>query len=136
MPSHLLEGKDRDKETADGYTWSGGPWMMPAGGWQKGSQITLVPNPNYWGTKPKLDKIVFRIITDTSAEFQAFKANETMMIYPQPQPDAVDPVTAGVPGLTAASTDATGNRRPLWLRNSESPFADVTGRPPCACAAA
>src|SRR5947209_12920508 len=96
MPSHLLEGKDRDKETTDGYTWSGGPWMMPPGGWQKGTQITLVPNPNYWGTKPKLDKIVYKIIKDTSAEFQAFKAGETMLIYPQPQPDAVDQIQAGL----------------------------------------
>jgi len=128
MPSHLLEGKDRDKETADGYTWSGGPWMMPAGGWQKGSQITLVPNPNYWGTKPKLDKIVFRIITDTSAEFQAFKANETMMIYPQPQPDAVDQVKAGVPGVNQFFTDQTGNLEALWFHNGKAPFDDVKVR--------
>ena len=67
FPSHLLEGKDRDKETADGYTWSGGPWMMTPGGWQKGTQLTLVPNPGYWGTKPKLDKLVVKFITDSSA---------------------------------------------------------------------
>ena len=128
MPSHLLEGKDRDKETADGYTWSGGPWMMPAGGWQKGTQVTLVPNPNYWGTKPKLDKIVFKFITDTSAEFQAFKANETMMIYPQPQPDAVDQIKAGIPGVNQFFTDQTGNLEALWFNNGKAPFDDVNVR--------
>ena len=25
-PSHILKGKDRDAETKDGYSWSGGPW--------------------------------------------------------------------------------------------------------------
>jgi peptide/nickel transport system substrate-binding protein len=128
MPSHLLEGKDRDKETADGYTWSGGPWMMPPGSWQKGSQLTLVPNPNYWGTKPKLDKIVYKFIPDTSAEFQAFKANETMVIYPQPQPDAVDQIKAGIPGINQFFTDQTGNLEALWFHNGKPPFDDVKVR--------
>jgi peptide/nickel transport system substrate-binding protein len=128
MPSHLHEGKDRDKETADGYTWSGGPWMMPPGSWQKGSQLTLVPNPNYWGTKPKLDKIVYKFIPDTSAEFQAFKANETMVIYPQPQPDAVDQIKAGIPGINQFFTDQTGNLEALWFHNGKPPFDDVKVR--------
>jgi peptide/nickel transport system substrate-binding protein len=124
MPSHLLKGKDRAKEIANGYTWSGGPWMMPAGGWQKGSQATLIPNPNYWGTKPKLDKIVYKFITDTSAEFQAFKAGETMAIYPQPQPDAVDQIKAGLTGFNQFFTDQTGNLEALWFHNGKAPFND------------
>jgi len=123
-PSHLLEGKDRDKETANGYTWSGGPWMMPPGGWQKGSQLTLVPNPNYWGTKPKLDKIVYKFITDTSAEFQAFKSGEVQLIYPQPQPDAVDQIKAGIAGSNSFYTPDTGNLEALWFNNGKAPFND------------
>src|SRR5437588_5818805 len=38
LPAHLLEGKDRNKEMADGYTWSGGPWKIDS--WQKGTQAT------------------------------------------------------------------------------------------------
>jgi peptide/nickel transport system substrate-binding protein len=121
-PSHLLQGKDRNKETANGYTWSGGPWMIQS--WNKGADATLVPNPNYWGTKPKLDKIVYKFITDTSAEFQAFKANETMVIYPQPQPDAVDQIKAGVPGVNQYFTDQTGNLEALWFHNGKAPFND------------
>jgi peptide/nickel transport system substrate-binding protein len=102
--------------------------MMPANGWEKGTQITLVPNPNYWGTKPKLDKLVFKIITDTSAEFQAFKANETSMIYPQPQPDAVDQIKAGIPGINQYFTDQTGNLEALWFDNGVAPFNDAKVR--------
>jgi peptide/nickel transport system substrate-binding protein len=124
MPSHLLQGKDRAKEMADGYTWSGGPWMMPAGSWQKGSSITLVPNPNYWGDKPKLDKIVYKVIKDTSAEFQAFKAGETQAAYPQPQPDAVDQIKAGLTGFNQFFTDQTGNLEGLWFHTGKPPFND------------
>jgi len=126
MPSHLLEGKDRDKATANGYSWSGGPWMIQS--WNKGADATLVPNPNYWGVKPSLDKIVFKFITDTSAEFQAFKANETMVIYPQPQPDAVDQIKAGVPGVNQYFTDQTGNLEALWFNNGKAPFDDAKVR--------
>jgi peptide/nickel transport system substrate-binding protein len=128
MPSHLLEGKDRAKETANGYTWSGGPWMMPPGGWQKGSQATLIPNPQFWGTKPKLDKIVYKFITDTSAEFQAFKAGETMAVYPQPQPDAIDQIKAGLPGFNSFFTSDTGNLEALWFHNGKAPFNDPNVR--------
>jgi len=128
FPSHLLEGKDRDKEMADGYTWSGGPWMMPPGSWHKGSDVTLVPNPNYWGTKPKLDKIVFKFITDTSAEFQAFKANEVQLVYPQPQPDSVDQIKAGIPGVNQFFTDQTADLEALWFNNGKPPFDDLKVR--------
>jgi ABC-type transport system substrate-binding protein len=121
-PSHLLEGKDRNKETAAGYTWSGGPWKIES--WQKGTQATLVPNTNYWGPKPKLGKVVIRFITDTSAEFQAFKADETQVIYPQPQPDAVDQIKAGLPNVNTVYTADTGNLEALWFNNGSAPFND------------
>ncbi len=68
----------------DGYTWSGGPWFAK---WNKGDDIILTPNPNYWGAKPHLDKVVFKFQTDTAAEFQAFKSGQVDAIYPQPQLD-------------------------------------------------
>jgi peptide/nickel transport system substrate-binding protein len=121
-PSHLLQGKDRNKETANGYTWSGGPWMIQS--WNKGADATLVPNPGYWGTKPSLDKIVFKFITDTSAEFQAFKAGETLMAYPQAQPDAIDQIKAGLTGFNTFFTADTGNLEALWFHNGKAPFND------------
>jgi len=122
LPAHLLEGKDRNKEMANGYTWSGGPWKIDS--WQKGTQATLVPNPNYWGPKPKLDKIVFRFITDSSAEFQAFKADEVQVIYPEPQLDVVDQIKTGLPGINSVYTADTGNLEALWFNNGSAPFND------------
>ncbi|MFE7561771.1 ABC transporter family substrate-binding protein [Kitasatospora sp. NPDC057500] len=37
--------------------------------------LTLVPDPNWWGAKPKADRIVFRVMTQ-SATTQAFLNNE------------------------------------------------------------
>lgn len=129
-PSHLLEGKDRNAEMKDGYEFSGGPWMMAGGkaGWVKTDNITLVPNPKYWGEKPRLDKVIFKIQADTSAEFTAFKSGQTSMIWPQPQPDAVDQINAGLPGVSKDITAKTGNFEALWLNNGVFPFNDVAVR--------
>lgn len=83
LPKHILEGKDRNKEMVNGFKWSGGPWIMEA--WKKGQEISYVPNEKFWGEKPKLDRVVFRFITDSSAELQAFRTGQVQMIHPQQQ---------------------------------------------------
>ncbi|MBA2607697.1 MAG: peptide ABC transporter substrate-binding protein [Actinobacteria bacterium] len=126
FPSHLLQGKDRDAEMKDGYKFSGGPWILEA--WNKTDNITLVPNPNFWGTKPNLDKVIFKVQADTSAEFTAFKSGQVSAIYPQPQLDAVDQINAGLPGTKKDINAKTGNFEALWLNNAVAPFDDLAVR--------
>jgi peptide/nickel transport system substrate-binding protein len=125
-PSHILQGKDRNTEMKDGYKFSAGPFIIDS--WEKGNQITLVPNPNYFGSKAHLDKVIFKIQADTSAEFQAFKANEVSAIYPQPQLDAVDAINAGLPGVQKEISVETGNFESLWINNAKAPFDDKAVR--------
>ncbi|MER5636445.1 ABC transporter family substrate-binding protein [Kitasatospora sp. NPDC002227] len=52
----------------------GGPFKI--GTLDKSAQtLTLVPNPDWWGPKPKLDKITYRVL-DSAAITQAFLNNE------------------------------------------------------------
>jgi len=44
--------------------------------WETGKQIVLARNPDYWGAKPYLDKIIIRIIQDQPAALTALKAGE------------------------------------------------------------
>jgi oligopeptide transport system substrate-binding protein len=44
--------------------------------WMHEDHITLVKNPDYWGKKPKLDEIVYKMITDVNSEFAAYQNNE------------------------------------------------------------
>jgi peptide/nickel transport system substrate-binding protein len=122
-PAHLV--KDHS-EVANGYNWSAGPWKLDH--WTKDVEWVLVPNENYWGPKPKLDKVVFKLISDTSAEFQAFKAGEVLGIYPQPQLDAVDQINAGLPDAKAQYSGETGNAEGLWFNNEKPPFNDKNFR--------
>ena len=127
LPSHLLEGKDRAAEMANGYSWSGGPWTIES--WQKGESLTLVPNDGYWGTKPNLDKVVFKFVTDSASEFRAFNDNEVDGIYPQPSVEIVDQIASG--GLDDANTlytAETGNTEGLWINTEAPPLNDVKVR--------
>ncbi len=124
-PSHILEGQDRNAAMVNGYDFSGGPWVIEA--WNKGSEVTLVPNENYWGDVPKLDSVTFRFVTDTSAEFQAYQAGEVAAIYPQPQLDVIDAINSGVDGNNSFTAN-TGNIEALWMNNAEFPFDSVAVR--------
>lgn len=125
QPSHLLEGKNRDKLMKDGYSWSGGPWIAK---WQKGVSVTLTPNANYYGTKPTIQKVIFKIIADTASEFQAFKAGEVLGIYPQPLPAAIAAIKGGVPNTKSIVNAETAAVEALFMNNGKFPFDDKVVR--------
>ena len=60
-----------------------GPMLVQS--FKPDQQVTLVPNPNYWGKKATVSKVVFIPITDSNSEVNAFRAGEVDMIYPQNQ---------------------------------------------------
>lgn len=120
LPQHLLDGKDRSAIMKDGYSFSGGPWIIDS--WKKGTSITLVPNKNYWGEKPKLDKVTFQIITDTAAAFQALKSGQVQALYPSPQLDAISQIKAGVPNTNVKVDAESSNLEALWMNDTAFPF--------------
>ena len=129
LPSHLLKGKNQHAIMKDGYTFSGGPYEMPAGGWKKGVSIELVPNPKWYGAdKSHLDKVIFTLVTDTSAEFAAFKAGTVKMIYPQPQLDVVSQIGSGIPGANSLYNADTGSFEVIWMNDQAGALSDVKVR--------
>ncbi|GAA1911600.1 ABC transporter substrate-binding protein [Nocardioides hwasunensis] len=120
LPSHLLKGKDRDALMKDGYDWSGGPWLIDE--WKRGTSVTLVPNPEWWGEKPHLDKVTFQFIGDTAAAFQALKSGQVDALYPSPQLDVMSQIESGIPGTRSEADAQTGNLEAIWLNNSAFPF--------------
>jgi peptide/nickel transport system substrate-binding protein len=69
------EGSDvRFGEYATEHPTGTGPFMFDS--WDKGQQITLVANPDYWGEPPKVAKVIVRTIGDPTARVQALKNGE------------------------------------------------------------
>ncbi len=125
-PSHILAGKNRDAMTKNGYAWSGGPWKIAK--WNRGVDVTLIPNDKYWGEKAKISKVIFKFIPDTAAQFKAFQTGEVLGVYPQPQPDSVDLIKKGLPNAKSAYTADTGSIEALWMNNAKAPLDSVPVR--------
>jgi peptide/nickel transport system substrate-binding protein len=91
-------------------TYSGGPYII-SGKAVKTTSVTEVPNPKWYGkTKPSLDKVVFRVITDQTQEVPALQNNEVQAIYPQPNAD----ITAAVAKLAPQKIDSYLGKGLTW----------------------
>jgi oligopeptide transport system substrate-binding protein len=51
-----------------------GPFILTE--WTHQDHLTFKPNPNYWGTKPKLTTLTMKMITDANASLAGYKNNE------------------------------------------------------------
>jgi len=78
-----------DVIAANGEKWTeppnyigNGPFVLTE--WVHQDHITLKPNSNYWGAKPKLSEIQLKMITDINASLAAYKNNELDMTTVQP----------------------------------------------------
>jgi peptide/nickel transport system substrate-binding protein len=69
-----------------------GPFVFKE--WVEGDHITVTANDNYWGGRPKIDEIIWRVIPDDSARFLALKAGDIHGLE-----------TATVEDLASAETD-------------------------------
>jgi peptide/nickel transport system substrate-binding protein len=55
-----------------------GPFIFKE--WRQGDQVVLDANPNYWGGKPKVDRIVFKVMPDAQATLLAAKRGDVHII--------------------------------------------------------
>ena len=134
MPSDALAGQDFNTYWADcvcgndGKPVSDGPFYLS--NYTKGQGETLMANPFWYGTKPGLKEVDFKIITDTNSEIQAMRGGEVDAIYPSPQTALSELkgqaglVYSSIPGFTQEhwdiNTAAPGNpllRNP-WMRQA------------------
>jgi peptide/nickel transport system substrate-binding protein len=85
-PSRALAGQDFNKIWMncicgnDGKPVSDGPFSLT--NYTKGQGSTLKVNPYWYGTKPGLKEIDFKIITDTKTEVQTMRGGEVDAINP------------------------------------------------------
>ncbi len=64
LPSRLFGTAGGDKAVLSRAPISSGPFSLVQ--WQSGLELTFVPNKFYWGEKPKVDRLIWRVIPDKS----------------------------------------------------------------------
>ncbi|MFN8522800.1 MAG: ABC transporter substrate-binding protein [Chloroflexota bacterium] len=63
-PRHLLEGQDLVNAEFNRKPVGSGPYRVEE--WTAGQQIVLVANPTYFGTKPSIERIVYKLVKDSN----------------------------------------------------------------------
>jgi peptide/nickel transport system substrate-binding protein len=77
IPAHILQPIFTSQGTLDKADWNSnptvgcGPYVFAE--WQKASYARFTINNNFWGLKPKISEIFFRIVPDTAAQTAALK---------------------------------------------------------------
>ncbi|WDR00792.1 ABC transporter substrate-binding protein [Devosia sp. J2-20] len=69
-----------------------GPMKLAA--WNRGSEIDLEANENYWQGAPQVDKLTLKIIGDNSARAQAFEAGDLDVIQSPLSPQDIERLEA------------------------------------------
>ncbi|WP_244266922.1 ABC transporter substrate-binding protein [Polycladidibacter stylochi] len=57
--------------------------------WQKGQQVTIIRNDQYWGPKPSLDKVAFKFISNPNAALAAILSGDLDAFSGFPAPEAL-----------------------------------------------
>lgn len=94
--------------------------------WVQGDRIEIEKNPDYWGTPAKLDKAVFKFISEPTAAFAAMMAGDVdaFPVFPAPENLVIfdaDPRFQVVLGSTEGETILSTN-------NKQPPFDNVLVR--------
>jgi len=83
-PKHVYEFTDaNDFNQRVSEPVGSGPFVFEK--WDKGQQMVMKRNENYWGRRPSLDKIVFKFITNDAAALQALQSGDVDMMIPDPE---------------------------------------------------
>jgi peptide/nickel transport system substrate-binding protein len=101
-----------------------GPYQL--GEWVKADHITLVPNPNYTGTKPALDKVTFKFISDPTAAASAVLAGDVDVFSGFPAPELLEQFKAN-PDLVV-TVGSTQGETIAAMNNAHPPLDNVKVR--------
>ncbi len=74
MPEHIFAEGDFNTHPAGRKPLGSGPYRFVR--WETGKEIVLERNEKYWGEKPHLKRVIFKIITDETVALQVLKRGE------------------------------------------------------------
>ncbi len=70
---------DKAKDWLDKNSAGSGPYVLKS--WVPKSEIVLEANPNYWGAKPKMSKIVIKYMADPTTSLQMLQKGDIDIVF-------------------------------------------------------
>ena len=74
LPEHIVKNQDANRGDYNVHPIGIGPFIIEE--WQRGQHVTLRPNPRYWRGKPKLTRIVYKVIPDANTLITQMRTHE------------------------------------------------------------
>lgn len=96
LPAHLLEGKDITKSPLSRKPVGTGPYRFKE--WVSGQKIVLEANNRYFEGRPYIDRIIYRIIPDSSTMYMELKSGAIDLMNLTPVQYARQTASAGFAG--------------------------------------
>jgi peptide/nickel transport system substrate-binding protein len=100
-----------------------GPFVFDS--WSPGQEITLMKNKSYWGDKPKLDKVIFKVVPEDSTRISMIETGEAQIA--EPLPVAVMDQVESSPAMDVYRSEGYGTEY-LGFNVNNEPFNDVRVR--------
>lgn len=112
LPEHLLAKYNDDKGSFNTAPYNAlpigsGPFKVVS--WQRGQEVRMEANPDFYLGKPKLDTVIYKIVTDENTALAELQSHDLDMLaagsamkWPQYQAIAADPKN----GLAAIRVDS------------------------------
>lgn len=103
LPKHVLaNSKDLNKDPWNrSLNPSLGPFLVKT--WKQGQYIEAVRNPKYWGSRPNLDRVLVKFVSDSNAMFAQLKSGDVDWF--EYAPSTVASSIAGLSNATLHKTD-------------------------------
>jgi peptide/nickel transport system substrate-binding protein len=84
FPKHIYQFKDpQEFNKRVSNPIGSGPYVFEK--WDTGDKVTFRRNENYWGTKPKIKKVIYKFIINDKARLQALRSGDVDMMIPAPE---------------------------------------------------
>lgn len=100
--------------------FSSGPFRVEK--WERGTRLTLVPNQNYWGDLPYLERVEFVFVESPALQAQALRSGEVQVVY-QTQNARIAPAFAAVAGVDLLLAPSSSADELVF--NTTRPFLDL-----------
>ena len=127
LPKHLLEGRDIDKANDYNRNPMGtGPYRVAE--WKTGEYVLLERVPHYWrgDAYPKINRILFRFVTNATTRINQLKAGEVHMVALVPWDKVRELKT--VPAIRLNQVLGAGYEHVTLNEKHFPPFADLRVR--------
>lgn len=126
MPKHIYEGTDWSDNPANIHPIGTGPYKFVE--YKRGTSITLEANNDYFRGRPKIDKLVYKIIPDENTAVQAFKNGEVDILdYSSAVTPSAVPELEMLKGVKVVKSIST-SRQYIAFNLKKEPFSDLKVR--------